>query len=82
MKFFILDLGTGFNVNQHYFSFTINACFPICIRYGCLSQQIIFGASFSMGYQEDLDNLLFTSPVAFGLSINEDFQQQEKDKQC
>ncbi len=72
----IIYLGNAFNVNQHGFVFSINALFPNYVGYGRLPRQIIFRALLSVRNQEDLDNLLRTSPAAFGFSINGGFLRQ------
>jgi hypothetical protein len=42
----------------------------------------MFRALLSVRNQEDLDHLYYTSPIAFGFSINGGFIQQQNHEQC
>ncbi|UJR33506.1 hypothetical protein I4U23_020951 [Adineta vaga] len=69
--------GNGFGANKHGFAFALNGLYPNFVAHGRLPRQIVNRALLSVRNEEDLDNLLRISPVAFGFCINGAFFREE-----
>lgn len=65
--------GNAFGVNVHGFACSLNGLYPNFIAHGRLPRQIINRALLSVKNEDDLDNLLCSSPVAYGFSVNGGF---------
>lgn len=70
-------LGNGFGANKHGFAFSLNGLYPNYVAHGRLPRQIVNRALLAVKDEEDLDNLVRQSPVAFGFAINGTFFRQE-----
>ncbi|CAF2854471.1 unnamed protein product [Rotaria sp. Silwood2] len=70
-------LGNAFGANKHGFAFSLNGLYPNFVGHDRLPRQIVNRALLSVRNEEDLDNLLHTSPVAFGFCINGTFYCQQ-----
>jgi hypothetical protein len=55
----------------------LNGLYPNYVAHGRLPRQIVNRALLSVKTEEDLDNLLGISPVAFGFCINGAFFRQQ-----
>jgi len=73
----LLLLGGGFGANKHGFAYSLNGLYPNYVAHCRLPRQIVNRALLSVRSEEDLDNLLRKSPVAFGFCINGAFLRQE-----
>lgn len=69
--------GNGFGANKHGFAFALNGLYPKFVAHGRLPRQMINRALLSIGSEQELDNLLRLSPVAFGFCVNGTFFHQD-----
>lgn len=68
--------GNAFGVNVHGFACSLNGLYPNFIAHGRLPRQIVNRALLSAKNEDDLDNILYSSPVAYGFSVNGGFFTQ------
>jgi hypothetical protein len=69
-------LGNAFGANIHGFACSLNGLYPNFIGHGRLPRQIVNRALLSVQNEEELDNLIHSSPVAYGFCINGGFVHQ------
>jgi hypothetical protein len=69
-------LGNAFGANAHGFACSLNGLYPNFIAHGRLPRQIVNRALLSVRNEDDLDQLLRSSPVAYGFCINGGFYHQ------
>lgn len=63
-------LGNAFGANRFGFAFALNGLYPKHVAHARLPRQIVNRALLAVPNEEELDQLLRTSPVAFGFCIN------------
>jgi hypothetical protein len=66
----------GFGANQHGFAFAMNGLYPANVAHGRLPRQVVNRALLAVSNENELDNVLRTSPVAFGFCLNGAFFRQ------
>ncbi|UJR13728.1 hypothetical protein I4U23_000738 [Adineta vaga] len=65
--------GNAFGVNVHGFVCAMNGLYPNFVAHGRLPRQIVNRALLSIRNEEELDQLIRSSPVAYGFCINGGF---------
>jgi len=69
--------GNAFGANVHGFACSLNGLYPNFVAHGRLPRQIVNRALLSVQNEKDLDDLLRSSPVAYGFSINGGFHHHQ-----
>jgi len=70
--------GNGFGANQFGFAFALNGLYPNYVGHARLPRQIVNRALIAVQNEQELDQLLNTSPVAFGFCVNGVFFNEKK----
>ncbi|CAF3952968.1 unnamed protein product, partial [Rotaria sordida] len=73
--------GTAFGTNMHGFVFALNALLPNYIGENRIPRQIINRALLSVADENELDRLLYETPIAYGFCINGAFFRADNNQQ-